>query len=164
MIPTKPSSQISPEHDSSSLRVSLSGQQDSMTDALDEAVAKLNTVTDAELPSSSEPSADDQTVRKGLPQDSTPLFQLIENMSAAPCRRDAVAQMVELLTSQCGGCHVRCGLGKARLTHFYDSRLGWLGPAEFTLSTGVRGLGIARAKGRRSGPRRRILRTPRQDN
>jgi biotin carboxyl carrier protein len=94
---------------------------------LDDAVAKLREVTEAE-PCSAEQTVDGQTIRMGPPQDATLLFQLIENMSAAASRRDAVTQMVELLASQCGDCHVRCGLGRGRLTHFFDSRLGWLGP------------------------------------
>ena len=132
MSPTIPSSPVSSEpparSEASPLRVSLAGQQSSITAALDDAVAKLNAVTGYEPPSNPEQTGDGQTARTGPPQDATPLFQLIENMSAAASRRDAVTQMVELLTSQCGDCHVRCGLGRARLTHLFDSRLGWLGP------------------------------------
>ena len=73
------------------LRVSLSGEHDAIAAALDDAVAQLNAVTEVEpcsganklVASNRDETDDDQVSRKGPPQDSTPLFQLIENMSAA---------------------------------------------------------------------------------
>lgn len=111
----------------SSLRVSLAGQQNAINEALDDAVAKLHAAAAPEPPDDSG-STEDPPASPGPPQDAAPLFQLIENMSAASSRRNAITQLVELLTTQCGDCHVRCGIGKERLVHFFDNRLGWLGP------------------------------------
>jgi multidrug efflux pump subunit AcrA (membrane-fusion protein) len=56
------------------------------------------------------------------------LLRLIESMSSAPGRRDAAAEMTKSFAQEYGDCSVRCGLGRSRLNHLFDSRLGWLGP------------------------------------
>lgn len=56
------------------------------------------------------------------------LLTLIELMSATPGRRDAAVALVKSFAKEYGECSVRCGIGRSRLNHLYDIRLGWLGP------------------------------------
>lgn len=139
MSPNTPSSPRSPDPESllssSPLSVSIAGEQDYMTAALDDAVAKLSEATSSTDPSDPTQPDDGQSeralkkpTRVGPPQDSTPLFELLEAVAAAPSRREAVAKIVDLLAQQCGDSNVRCAMGKSRLSFMYDSRLGWLGP------------------------------------
>ena len=120
------SSSAATQTESPALRVSLAGSQhESMTAALDQAMAKLSAVTQTDGPGGDV-----------SPNTSTALFQLIEAMSSAPSRRDAAVALVGFLASQCNDCSVRCGFGRGRLTHLFDHRLGWLGP-ESSLQQGV---------------------------
>lgn len=56
------------------------------------------------------------------------LLLLIAAISTAPGRRDAAAELARSLAQQYGECGVRCGIGRSRMKHLFDSRLGWLGP------------------------------------
>ena len=56
------------------------------------------------------------------------LLTLIESMSATPGRRDAAVALAKFFAEEYGECSVRCGIGRSRLNHLFDIRLGWLGP------------------------------------
>ena len=109
-------------HSGNAIRVSLAGSADvprvseTMTAALDDAAAALSAVTGTAIP-------DDRATDR----DRQHQMQLIEIVSSAPSRRDAIAKLVDHLAEK-SGHPVRCGIGKDQLKLLYDARLGWLGP------------------------------------
>ena len=104
------------------LNVSIAGPdqnlhgQDSMTPALDEAIARLNKVE--ELEHAANPAIPDI----GL------ALELLHRICAARTRREAVAAMVKFVDANSGACKARGGIGTDKLTRIYDPMLGWLGP------------------------------------
>ncbi|MCA9136450.1 MAG: efflux RND transporter periplasmic adaptor subunit [Planctomycetales bacterium] len=54
---------------------------------------------------------------------------LIEVAGEAKDQNECVVAMVGYLANQFPGSSVRCGIGTTRLRRYFDSRLGWLGPA-----------------------------------
>ncbi|MGB7326934.1 MAG: HlyD family efflux transporter periplasmic adaptor subunit [Rubripirellula sp.] len=100
-------------------RVSISGNpEDSMTAALDDAVTKLAAIAgSAPVEAGPETSSVNPVV-----------LDLIESLASAPCRGDALKQLVTSIAAACPEATVRGGIGKGRMTRFVDARLGWLGP------------------------------------
>jgi biotin carboxyl carrier protein len=55
------------------------------------------------------------------------LLRVIEEVTKARNRSQAIEELVTAIAVQFPGAHVRCGLGQGRMKRFYDRRLGWLG-------------------------------------
>jgi biotin carboxyl carrier protein len=103
------------------LNVSIAGSpHETMTAALDDAMAKLNMVTNVIPPAESmvPPHA------KGAPI----VLSLIDAICRSKHRREALAELVDFLAAQSPDCNVRGGIGNDKLNRLYDPRLGWLGP------------------------------------
>ncbi|QDT11676.1 efflux RND transporter periplasmic adaptor subunit [Planctomycetes bacterium K23_9] len=78
------------------------------------------------------------------------IMKLIETVSTAKDRAEAISLMVNQIAADLEGSTVRCGLGGKQLRRLYDQKLGWLGPestlfvaAQERWSTRVSGLSKA---------------------
>ncbi|QDV44673.1 hypothetical protein Enr13x_45410 [Stieleria neptunia] len=60
---------------------------------------------------------------------------LIEAVVEAKDQSEAVMALVQCIAKQFPASSVRCGIGTTRLRRFYESRLGWLGPASELFQT-----------------------------
>ncbi|MCO8122208.1 efflux RND transporter periplasmic adaptor subunit [Stieleria sp. TO1_6] len=73
---------------------------------------------------------DPQQRPQGIAQtDWAKALTLVESVARSGNRQDAVVALVKQLTVEFPASKVRCGLGTTRLRRFFDSQLGWLGPA-----------------------------------
>ena len=103
------------------LNVSIAGQpHEAMSAALDDAMAKLSSVTGVMLPAESmmPPHV------KGAPI----VLSLIDAVCRSKNRREALAELVDFLAGQSPDCTIRGGIGTQKLNRLYDPKLGWLGP------------------------------------